>query len=137
MLDETTISAERRSGSASLASRFGPVQPVVTTVVRVALGCVLVYSGYAKLIDLPASVRATRAYQLLPESLVPLVGNGLPMFELILGVLLVAGLLTRAAAGLTLLLMLAFEVGIASAWARGLAIDCGCCLLYTSPSPRD
>lgn len=126
MLDETTISAERRSGSASLASRFGPAQPVVTTVVRVALGCVLVYSGYAKLIDLPASVRATRAYQLLPESLVPLVGNGLPMFELILGVLLIAGLLTRAAAGLTLLLMLAFEVGIASAWARGLAIDCGC-----------
>jgi uncharacterized membrane protein YphA (DoxX/SURF4 family) len=126
MPDEMTISAERRSGRASLAAGFRLAQPLVTTVARVVLGCVLLYSGYAKLIDLPASVRATRAYQLLPESLVPIVGNGLPMFELILGVLLIGGLLTRAAAGLTLLLMLGFELGITSAWARGLAIDCGC-----------
>jgi uncharacterized membrane protein YphA (DoxX/SURF4 family) len=125
MLDDMTINAER-SRRASLVSGFERAQPVITTVVRVVLGCVLLYSGYAKLLDLPASVRATRAYQLLPESLVPIVGNGLPMFELILGILLIAGLLSRAAAGLTLLLMLGFEVGISSAWARGLSIDCGC-----------
>lgn len=126
MLDEVMLERGPRWGRASLVSGFARVQPVITTVVRVALGCVLLYSGYEKFIDLPASVRATRAFQLLPESVVPIVGNGLPMFELILGVLLIAGLLTRPAAALTLMLMLVFEVGIASAWARGLSIDCGC-----------
>ena len=42
------------------------------------------------------------------------------------GVCLVLGLLTRAAAVLSALLFVAFIVGIASAWARGLQIECGC-----------
>ena len=115
-----------RAGRASLGSGLAREQLWISTVVRLVLGGVMLYSGYSKILDLPASVRAVRAYRLVPESVAPIIGNGLPMFELILGVLLIGGLLTRASAGLTLLLMLAFEVGIASAWARGLAIDCGC-----------
>jgi uncharacterized membrane protein YphA (DoxX/SURF4 family) len=46
--------------------------------------------------------------------------------ELLLGVVLVAGAGVRAAAVVSAVLMLAFVVGIASAWARGLRIDCGC-----------
>jgi uncharacterized membrane protein YphA (DoxX/SURF4 family) len=42
------------------------------------------------------------------------------------GFLLVIGLGTRIVAGLAGLLMLAFIIGISSAWARGLQIDCGC-----------
>ena len=44
----------------------------------------------------------------------------------VLAVLLLAGLLTRWAALATGLLMAAFVVGIASVWARGYSIDCGC-----------
>jgi uncharacterized membrane protein YphA (DoxX/SURF4 family) len=87
---------------------------------------VALVAGSAKIDDLPASVRAVRAYELLPESLAVPVGNGLPMVEIILGVLLGTGLFTRASAALFGLLMVAFAVGIVSAWARGLAIDCGC-----------
>ena len=36
------------------------------------------------------------------------------------------GLLTRAMAAVSALLFVAFIIGIASAWARGLEIDCGC-----------
>ena len=43
-----------------------------------------------------------------------------------MGALLLAGLLTRGAAAVAGLLMLVFVAGIASAWARGLSIDCGC-----------
>jgi len=101
-------------------------QPWVSTGLRLLLGGVILYSGAIKLGDLPASVRAVRAYELLPEALAKVVGTGLPVVEIILGLLLLAGLLTRYAAAAVALLMVVFIIGIASAWARGLAIDCGC-----------
>jgi uncharacterized membrane protein YphA (DoxX/SURF4 family) len=79
-----------------------------------------------KLPDPAENVRAVRAYQLLPESVVPLVGHGLPVLEILVGVCLLTGLLTRLTASLSVVMLTAFVVGIASAWARGLQIDCGC-----------
>lgn len=102
------------------------VLPWVATALRLVLGGVLVVAGALKLPDPDASVRAVRAYRLLPESVVPAVGFGLPVLEVALGLLLLVGLATRVAAALSAVLMLAFVVGIASAWARGLTIDCGC-----------
>ncbi len=67
-----------------------------------------------------------RAYQLLPESLVPLVGYTLPAVEVAVGAALILGLFTRAAALTSAVLFVVFIIGIASAWARGLQIDCGC-----------
>lgn len=101
-------------------------RPWAATVLRVGLGVVAVYAAFTKISDLPASVRAVRAYELLPEGLAVLVGNGLPLVELILGVLLIAGLFTRISAAAFGLLLVAFIIGIGSAWARGLSIDCGC-----------
>ena len=49
-----------------------------------------------------------------------------PLLELVIGLLLLAGLLTRPAAVVSAVLLVAFVVGIASAWARGLEIECGC-----------
>lgn len=93
---------------------------------RLALAGVMLAAGGIKLMDLPASVRAVRAYELLPESLAVLVGNGLPVLEVLLGLLLLVGLFTRFSAVASGLLMVVFIVGVISAWARGLAIDCGC-----------
>ena len=93
---------------------------------RVVTGGVWIVAGALKLPDPAASVRAVRAYELLPEAVVPTVGYLLPTLEIVIGVGLLLGLLTRGAALLSALLFLAFIVGIASAWARGLQIDCGC-----------
>jgi uncharacterized membrane protein YphA (DoxX/SURF4 family) len=93
---------------------------------RLVVGGVWIAAGALKLPDPAASVRAVRAYDLLPEAVVPTIGHGLPILEVLVGGCLVAGLLTRAAAALSGLLLAAFVVGIASAWARGLQIDCGC-----------
>jgi len=103
-----------------------PVCPWVATALRVGLGAVALVAGLAKLSDLPESVRAVRAYQLLPEGLAVLTGNALPLVEVILGVLLVLGLFTRVSAAAFGLMLVAFCIGIGSAWARGLAIECGC-----------
>jgi len=93
---------------------------------RVVTGGAWVVAGALKLPDPAGSVRAVRAYELLPEAVVPTVGYLLPALEVAVGVLLVLGLLTRAAAVASSLMFVAFVVGIASAWARGLQIDCGC-----------
>lgn len=96
------------------------------TLARLVVGGVWVVAGALKLPDPAASVRAVRAYQILPESIVPTVGHALPIVEVITGACLVLGLLTRASAAVSALLFVAFIIGIASAWARGLQIDCGC-----------
>ena len=98
----------------------------ITTAARLVLGGVLIVAGALKIGAPALSVQAVRAYQLLPEPVVTVVGYGLPVAEIIIGLLLVIGFFTRIAAVAAGLLMLAFVIGIASAWARGLRIDCGC-----------
>ncbi|WP_214416909.1 MauE/DoxX family redox-associated membrane protein [Sphaerisporangium fuscum] len=103
-----------------------PAVPWVTTVARLVVAGVLIAAGWLKIGTPALSVQAVKAYELLPEGVATAVGYGLPILEIVVGVLLVVGLLTRAAGGVSALLMLAFVVGIGSAWARGLRIDCGC-----------
>ena len=93
---------------------------------RVVVGAVWLVAGVLKLPDPAENVRAVRAYQLLPENVVPVVGHGLPILEILLGVCLLLGLVTRVAAVVSSALLIVFIVGIASAWARGLSIECGC-----------
>jgi len=93
---------------------------------RLLLGGVWIAAGAAKLPDPAGSVRAVRAYQVLPEAIVPVVGFGLPVLEVALGLLLVLGVAVRFGAILSAFLLVAFIAGVSSAWARGLAIDCGC-----------
>lgn len=93
---------------------------------RLVVGGVWIAAAVVKLPDPAQSVAAVRAYQLLPSSIVPTVGQLLPAIELVVGLCLVFGLLTRGAAVISALLFIAFIIGIASVWARGINIDCGC-----------
>jgi uncharacterized membrane protein YphA (DoxX/SURF4 family) len=93
---------------------------------RLVTGGVWIVAGAVKLPDPAQSVAAVRAYQLLPSSIVPTVGQLLPVIEIVVGVCLVLGILTRGAAVVSALLFVAFIVGISSVWARGINIDCGC-----------
>jgi uncharacterized membrane protein YphA (DoxX/SURF4 family) len=104
----------------------GRVMDLVGLLARLVLGVVLVVAGALKVTTPAVSAMAVRAYQLLPYDVAGVVGVALPVVEIAAGLLLVLGLLTRPAAVVGGLLMLAFLVGIISAWARGLTIDCGC-----------
>jgi uncharacterized membrane protein YphA (DoxX/SURF4 family) len=96
------------------------------TVVRLGLAAVWLVSGAIKASDPLQTHAAVQAYRVLPRSLVGVVAGGLPWFELALGLLLVLGVGTRLVAVLSGLLLLVFIAGVTQAWARGLAIDCGC-----------
>jgi len=93
---------------------------------RLVVGGVWLYAGSLKLGDPEASVTAVRGYQILPTGIADTVGHVLPMLEIVVGACLVLGLLTRFTGALSALLQLAFVIGIASVWARGIEINCGC-----------
>ena len=93
---------------------------------RLVVGVVWLVAGLLKLPDPTQNVRAVRAYQLLPEAVVPMVGHALPVVEVLLGACLILGVVTRITAVASSVLLVVFIVGIASAWARGLSIECGC-----------
>jgi uncharacterized membrane protein YphA (DoxX/SURF4 family) len=98
----------------------------VSICLRIAVGAVFAFSGLTKVTDVDETIRSVRAYRLLPEAIVPAVGAGLPVLELALAGLLLIGLLIRPAAAITIGVCTAFLIGVASAWARGLSIHCGC-----------
>ncbi|MGV9766957.1 MauE/DoxX family redox-associated membrane protein [Micromonospora tulbaghiae] len=112
--------------SPSRAGRWPVLRPWLGVAARLGLAAVWLIAGGTKVGDLAASGRAVNAYQVLPYDLATVIGAALPFVELALGVLLLAGLATRISAGVSAALLVVFIAGIASAWARGLAIDCGC-----------
>jgi uncharacterized membrane protein YphA (DoxX/SURF4 family) len=98
----------------------------LSTAGRLVLAGVWLAAGASKITDLDESVRAVRAYRILPELGAQLAGAGLPAVELLLGVLLLVGAGVRVCALVSAALMAVYLVAIASAWLRGLRIDCGC-----------
>lgn len=102
------------------------VRDIVGTVARLGLAAVFLVSGVLKAIDPDATYVAVRAYDVLPKLGVTLVAGVLPWMEIVIGLLLLAGLGTRAVAVASTVLLLGFMTGVAQAWARGLSIDCGC-----------
>jgi uncharacterized membrane protein YphA (DoxX/SURF4 family) len=99
---------------------------LVGLLARLIVGVVLIWAGALKVTSPAVSARAVNAFQILPYDVARYVGYALPLVEVLIGLLLVIGLFTRVAAVVGGLLMVAFIIGIASAWARGLSIDCGC-----------
>ncbi len=102
------------------------VLDLVGTLARLGLAAVWLVSGTLKAIDLNQTVVAVRAYDVLPRAAVDVVAAVLPFLEIAVGLLLLLGIGTRLVAVVAAVLLLAFVAGVSQAWARGLAIDCGC-----------
>ncbi len=108
------------------SARSREVLPWVSLIVRLGMAGILIAAALPKLADIPASIRAVRAYRLLPEAVVPFVGTMLPFLELLLAAFLLVGLFTRIAAIVWLVMMGAFVIGVIWVWVKGYSIDCGC-----------
>lgn len=99
----------------------------VGLVARLIPGIVFVYAGITKITNIPLFAQDISAYQLLPELwMSDVLAYILPVAEIVAGLLLIVGLLTRGAAAVTLLMLLAFIGGIGWVWSQGISIDCGC-----------
>jgi protein-disulfide isomerase/uncharacterized membrane protein YphA (DoxX/SURF4 family) len=88
-------------------------------VIRIALAAIWTWAAWSKIGNPRLFVQAVRAYDATPEWLSKGIGYGLPVLELSLAVLLVAGLITRYAAVVSAALFIVFLIGISQAAIRG------------------
>jgi len=102
------------------------IRPWVGTVARVVLGGIWIWAAWSKLGNPRGFVQAVRAYDVTPEWMSKAIGYGLPVLEVCIGVLLILGIVTRAAAIVSGLLLFVFLIGLIQASARGLKLECGC-----------
>lgn len=118
--------AGRETTSRAMPGWFARPLPWAALTARVALAAVWAYAALSKVGDPAATVRAVRAYRLLPEWVVHAAAYGLPFVEVALAALLLVGFAVRVAGIVSAVLLVVFVAGIGSAWARGLQIECGC-----------
>lgn len=104
----------------------GRLLDAVGTLARLGLAAVWLISGALKLSDPGQTYLAVQAYDVLPDSLVGVVATAMPIAELVLGLFVLLGMLTRLAAVGSVVLLALFIAAVAQSWARGLTIDCGC-----------
>ena len=95
-------------------------------VLRVFLGGMLIYSSIHKVQSPDAFAIAIRGYKMLPFEITNLFALSVGWSELVIGLMLILGVMTRQAAAGTFLLLLSFTIAIATTIVRGIAVDCGC-----------
>jgi uncharacterized membrane protein YphA (DoxX/SURF4 family) len=94
--------------------------------IRLVAAAIWLIAGISKLFELEHFRSEVAAFKLLPHALVTPFAYGLPFVETFAGLYLLLGLLVGPVAILTCVLMAAFLIAQAQAWARGLSLDCGC-----------
>ncbi|MCS7003226.1 MAG: DoxX family membrane protein, partial [Dehalococcoidia bacterium] len=94
---------------------------------RLVLAVVFLTAGTLKLVNPGAFAAAIQAYDVVPVGLLRPIALVFPWVEVAIGLLLLTGTFTRAAAGAAVGLLLVFIALIAQALARNLNLQgCGC-----------
>lgn len=93
---------------------------------RIGFGLLLLYASYEKLLAPFAFAEAVENYRVFGTFISQLSAVFIPAFELVLGIMLLAGFWKESVALMNLLLMTAFLILVAQAAFRGLDIVCGC-----------
>jgi uncharacterized membrane protein YphA (DoxX/SURF4 family) len=96
-------------------------------VLRLIIGGIFVYAAWTKLQE-PWQLFAMNidSYRVLPLPMVEVVARTLPWFEAAIGLLVMAGIWLRISSTAVSLMLLVFFALMVRAYAKGMAIDCGC-----------
>ncbi len=96
------------------------------TVLRFIVGILFILAAYPKIIN-PIHFSAVIAeYQLLPESVVPVVAIILPWLELFCGAMLLLNVYAQSNALIMIVVLIIFTAGVTNNILRGIIHDCGC-----------
>lgn len=98
----------------------------VQIALSVIIGGIFIYAGILKIRSPQEFADHIAGFQLLPNGFVNILAIGLPVFEMLAGLMLLVRCKARIAAVSLLVLSIVFAFAISSALARGLTIDCGC-----------
>lgn len=102
---------------------------LVVLILRCVVAAVWIVFGGMKLADLHGFVENVGYFEIAPFHQAPwdmALAYFLPCFEVLVGLCLIMHVCYRGALLCSLGMLLVFSVAIASVWARGLNIECGC-----------
>jgi putative oxidoreductase len=98
---------------------------ITSAVIRIVVGGFLVFSAYAKYVSaayyLKFLTRLGIPYEIADKTVIPLI-----VFELVFGLLLIAGYRTKIMLRLTSLLFLVFTAVVTYSLIAGIDVSCGC-----------
>ncbi len=97
-----------------------------TTVLRIIMGLIFIYSGFFKAIDPDNFGKVIIMYDVSPEVLIPYAAIIFPFLEISIGVLLLIGYKIKASAFVSIILMIFWTIIISLNIYRGKSFDCGC-----------
>ncbi|MCX6356452.1 MAG: DoxX family membrane protein [Candidatus Aureabacteria bacterium] len=95
-------------------------------ILRLFLGGLFIYASVHKLQDPVAFSKIIYNYKILPGFLINMSAIVLPGVELVAGIMLIIGFMSRGAALIITASLLVFICAISYNLARGLEFDCGC-----------
>lgn len=104
----------------------GKMKNTFILVMRLVLGAVLIASGALKIGHFQAFASALAGYQLLDQAVVAPLAVMLPLFQILLGMYLFAGLFTRTIAIATAMLLTVYGGALITAIVRHIPAVCGC-----------
>jgi hypothetical protein len=93
---------------------------------RLALGAIFLYAAVTKVPDMAAFAQDVANYRLVPAPIVPWAAAAVVGIEVVVGLALVTGVFTRAAALVAGGMLLVFIGGLSQALLRGIDLKCGC-----------
>ena len=115
--------AERGAGETS-RSEF--MLDALSALARFGLAVMWIYSGATKLGNHMTVTRSIEAYEIFTPYWSNLLANIIGPAEIAVGLILLLGIKIRPAGWVSLGVLVLFVIGLASAYHRGLQIDCGC-----------
>ncbi len=98
----------------------------VFLLLRVLIGGIFIYAGFTKTQSPLQFADSIATFKVLPIGFINILAIGLPIFEIIAGMMLIAGWQLRAGALAILVLTTIFALALGQALIRGLEVDCGC-----------
>lgn len=103
-----------------------PKNEYINLIIRLVVGTVFIFTGISKIVSPSLFAKDISNYAMLPTQLVNLMAIILPWIELVSGILFIVGIKIKANLILIAGMLLMFNIAVATAWARGLDINCGC-----------
>lgn len=102
--------------------------------IQIALGCIFVAAAWPKIVAPPVFAKNVWAYDMLPDVLVTFMAIMLPAVELVIGLALIVGYKPRAAAWVSVVLLVQFMIALAfNAFIRENPVNCSCFELNPAP----
>lgn len=102
------------------------VLEAISFVARFYMAYIWIKAGSAKIGNHRDMTQAINAYNIFTQEWSSYLAQLIGPLELAGGILLLLGIFLRSSAKLSAVVLVLFMIGISQAWARGLAIDCGC-----------